>query len=164
MRTLMLATVTLSALASGSAQAVPFAGTFGVTVYQTENGGSTSGSPRGQAAFPATVPSSPTFARTSLVNVTGSSSGTPTGNVIHDDGTSPFSGPGSTPRAASRAPTTVISTPYTLPGSDSQFRPIHVAADGAPAVLTRDATSSAPAPEPTSLALPGVGLMSRRAV
>jgi hypothetical protein len=79
------------------------------------------------------------------------------GTIAHDDGISIFDATNTVKLLDSSSPTPVIDTPFDL--AAGTYNLWYVEANGLPADLIMDVTQTVGAPEPTSLALLGTGLI-----
>jgi hypothetical protein len=101
--------------------------------------------------------SSSPFGLTTVFVITGSTSDLLGGTISHDDGASLYGGAGySHLVAGSPSPTSEIPTSFT--GLTGSFELIYVEANGLPADLVMNITSSKRVPEPVTIALFGAGL------
>lgn len=115
---------------------------------------SAGGSLSGDASALNTTMSTGGFLLTTLFDITWSNSAALGGTIDHDDGVSLYLN--GTTVVDSSYPTVPIETTFAA-GSGGDYRLIYAAANGLPEVLTVDITSSVP--EPTTLALWGLGLV-----
>lgn len=101
-----------------------------------------------------TTLSTPGFANTTLIEISGLAATNIAGTILHDDGISLFKGGVNQVDPNAAAPTSVSSTPYSI--TAGAFDLWYVEANGLPAQLTMNVNAM---PEPASIALFGAGLL-----